>query len=72
MIMCERITPFLSLTITFTKCPMVGTIVLGYSMYFRGQSCKNQKNRLGKKNFDPDFTLEDKSGGGQEMNEVCH
>ena len=60
-------TPFLSPTITFTKCPLVGTIVFGYSMHFRGWSTKNPKNLLGKKNFTPDLSLKDKSGGGQKM-----
>ena len=60
-------TPFLSPTLTFTKCPLVGTIVFGYSMYFRGWSTKNPKNLLGKKNFTPDLSLKDKSGGGQKM-----
>ena len=43
---------------------MVGTIVLVYSMYFRGWSTKNPKNLLGKKNFTPDYSLKDTSGGG--------
>ena len=41
------------LSISFTKCLMVGTIVLFYSMYFRGWSTKNPKNLLGKKNRMP-------------------
>ena len=53
-------TPFLSPTITFTKCPKVGTIVFGYSMHFRGWSTKNPKNLLGKKNFTPKYSLKDK------------
>ena len=53
-------TPFLSPTITFTKCPKVGTIVFGYSMHFRGRSTKNPKNLLGKKNFTPEYSLKDK------------
>ena len=53
-------TPFLSPTITFTKCPKVGTIVFGYSMHFRGWSTKNPKNLLGKKNFTPEYSLKDK------------